>query len=190
MKKLLILAAMLALTGCATYKDYSDASVKIAQFSAEEAKANAALAEKAGPMAQGFYFGSLAARAGSGGAQQLAPPRSPIADLLQFAGIVLPVAVQGYGIRQQTQLGIRQSDNGARQSIAAAEYGFKGLSSTNAAFEAIAGKIQASGAVTTTTTTTSSANQANQSNVANQANQQNPIDRHDTAPVISAPVAQ
>lgn len=148
MKKLLILAGALALAGCDTVPlAYYATSEKMAQYAAEEAKANAALAEKAGPMGQGFYLGMLASK--SGGAQQIAPPRSPVADLLQFAGIVLPAAIQGYGIRQQTQLGMRQSDNGARQGIAAAEYAYKGLDSTNGAFTAIAGKIQAAGAVTT-----------------------------------------
>lgn len=149
---LLFSCIALALTGCATGQ---------AEYYAAETARHAAEGARWESMGRIAVSGDVTAKAvalavmgqsGAGQQQATAAPRSPAADWLQFVGVLLPAAIQGYGIRQHTQLGMRQSDNGARTSIAADEYGFKGLSSTNAAFEGIAGRIQAPGAVTTSTT--------------------------------------
>lgn len=155
-KLLLILAGALTLTGCATGQaEYYAAETARHAEQAERWKAMGRIAESGDVTAKAVAL-AVMGNAGAGQQQATAAPRSPAADWLQFAGVLLPAAIQGYGIRQQTQLGMRQSDNGARQSIAVAEYGVRGVESTNAAFVGIAGKIQAAGAVTTY-----SANQAN-----------------------------
>jgi hypothetical protein len=50
-------------------------------------------------------------------AQQIAPPKSPGESLINWASILVPSAVQLFGIQQSTQLGMRHSDNATRLSI-------------------------------------------------------------------------
>lgn len=165
-----MICAALALTGCATGQaEYYAAETARHAAEGERWAAMGRIAESGDVTAKAVALAVMGQTGGAGQQQVTAAPRSAVADLLQFAGIVLPAAIQGYGIHSQTQLGMRQSDNGARQNIAAAEYGFKGADSTNSAFLGIAGKIQAAGAVTMgdvtktytsnpVTTTTTSAN--------------------------------
>jgi hypothetical protein len=49
--------------------------------------------------------------------QQVAPPRSMSDTLINWATILVPSAVQLYGINQNTQLGLRQSDNSTRLGL-------------------------------------------------------------------------
>jgi hypothetical protein len=49
--------------------------------------------------------------------QQITPPRSMSDTLINWATILVPSAVQLYGINQSTQLGLRQSDNSTRLGL-------------------------------------------------------------------------
>ena len=135
MKTTLIIAALL-LSGCATTdnKDFYQA-----QQAAETAKFGAIkeLAVGADPTTRALLAVMLGGgmAGGQGGIKQAAPDTTA----LQWASVLVPGAVQAYGITANMQLGVRQSDNGA--SVAR---------STNDTFFGIASRIQAPVTITNT----------------------------------------
>lgn len=130
-------AVMVALAGCASpemYRQYADgqAKIEIAKYTAqaEKYKAMAKIAEAGDAtskvaavvaMAMGDMGGG---QSGTGGSAQLAPPKDPSETALQWASILVPATVQGFGIKANRDVAIRQSDNstalGLRQSDNAA----------------------------------------------------------------------
>jgi hypothetical protein len=147
--KLIAIVTALALTGCATGKEYEAyAEAHKAQAAAQAARYKA-LSDIA---AQGDTTAKVAAvitlNQSSGQASQIAAPKSAAEHLIQWTSILLPSLTNIYGINKQAQVGIAQSNNATTLGV-----------STNAAFVGLAGKIQAPAAnVTTTTTTTIGAN--------------------------------
>jgi len=148
MKRLIIVAALFALTGCATqdYKMYTDTqrSMAIAQYQAdaqvETAKWNAlAEAAKTGDVTAKVAV-AMAVQASSNGGNgglknqqnQVAAPRSIGDYAFQWASLIVPTTSQfltaAYTVKKQTDLGIAQSNNAAATAA-----------STNAAMTNIAG---------------------------------------------------
>lgn len=123
MKKLaLISLAVLALTGCATSKDYqlyAETQQKIAHANAmAETARYAALAEiaKSGDTAS-RVAAVMSLNMGSGQGvkppQQVAPPKSFGDTALQWTSVLLPSLTQVYGISANRQIAITQSNNQA-----------------------------------------------------------------------------
>jgi hypothetical protein len=150
--KALAIVTVLALTGCATGKEYEAyAEAHKAQAAAQAARYKA-LSDIA---AQGDTTAKVAAvitlNQSSGQAQsQIAAPKSAAEHLIQWTSILLPSLTNIYGINKQAQVGIAQSNNATTLGV-----------STNAAFVGLAGKIQAPAANVTTTTSTTSTVGAN-----------------------------
>ena len=127
MRKILIVAgASLFLMGCASgpsnYQLYAETQKAIAQAQAQaEIARYLALSEIAkgdDPTAKVAAVISLQMGAPTrSNAQQIAPPKSPAETLVNWASILVPSAVQLYGIQQSTQLGLRHSDNATRLAI-------------------------------------------------------------------------
>lgn len=130
-------AVLAALAGCASpemYRQYADgqAKIEVAKYTAQAEKYKA-IAQIAGTgdstakvaavvaMAMGDMGGG---GAGTGGSAQLAPPKDPSDTAIQWASILVPATVQGFGIKANRDVAIRQSDNstvlGIRQSDNAA----------------------------------------------------------------------
>jgi len=148
MKRLIIVAALFALTGCATqdYKMYTDTqrSMAIAQYQAdsqvETAKWNAlAEAAKTGDVTAKVAVAmavQAASNGGNGGPKnqqnQVVAPRSIGDYAFQWASLIVPTTTQfltaAYTVKKQTDLGIAQSNNAAATAA-----------STNAAMTNIAG---------------------------------------------------
>jgi len=119
----LISLAVLALTGCATSKDYqlyAETQQKIAQANAmAETARYAALAEiaKAGDttsrVAAVMSLQLSGGGQGSKAPQQVAPPKSWSETALQWTSVLLPSVTQMYGINANKQVAITQSNNAA-----------------------------------------------------------------------------
>jgi hypothetical protein len=149
--KLIAIVTALALTGCATGKEYEAyAEAHKAQAAAQAARYKA-LSDIA---AQGDTTAKVAAvitlNQSSGQASQIAAPKSAAEHLIQWTSILLPSLTNIYGINKQAQVGIAQSNNATTLGV-----------STNAAFVGLAGKIQAPAANVTTSTSTTSTVGAN-----------------------------
>jgi hypothetical protein len=149
--KALAIVTVLALTGCATGKEYEAyAEAHKAQAAAQTARYQA-LADIA---KQGDTTAKVAAvitlNQSSGQASQIAAPKSVAEHLIQWTSILLPSLTNIYGINKQAQVGIAQSNNATTLGV-----------STNAAFVGLAGKIQAPAANVTTSTSTTSTVGAN-----------------------------
>ena len=147
MKRFLIIS-VIALTGCATtdYKMYAESQVKIQQAKSaaesERYKALGAIAssgDATAKVAAVMTLNQLSSQASQG----ISAPADVGDTIFKWATIFVPMTTQLYGIRANSHLGMRQSDNAAATS-----------KSTNEAFVNIAGKIQAP---TTTTTTNNTA---------------------------------
>ncbi len=166
--RLLLLVAVL-LTGCASDKEYYAAvtaqanaqkEVKIKQYEAMQAMAGSSDAAKvAAVIMVGMGVGAQS------GQQAIAAPRSFGDHALQWAGILVPSIMQGYGIRQNALTSQNASDNSRLLGM-----------STNEAFVGIAGKIQAPAAPQANITTTT--NIGGDGNVG--SGSQSKTDRHDT----------
>lgn len=159
MKKIIasVLLSVALLSGCAggEYKMYAESQVAIqtskSNAEAERFRAMAAIAQTGDTTTK--VAAMMALQQNSGAPQQtaqLSAPKSSAEVARDWLGIMLPAAVQGYGIHANSQVSINASNNAARVS-----------ESTNGAFVGIAGKIQAPVAsidnhsVTTTTSTDS-----------------------------------
>jgi hypothetical protein len=129
-------AFLLVLGGCATT---DTAAFYAAQRDAETAKYNAitALAKDADPTTRAILAVTLGGgmAGGQGGVRQAAPDTTA----LQWASVLVPGAVQAYGLVEQGRTARMQSANSTTLGI-----------STNNTFQGIAGLIQAPGAVTNT----------------------------------------
>ena len=137
MKTLLSLVALCAiLSGCATT---DTAAFYAAQRDAETAKYTAikALAEGADPTTRALLAVMLGGglQGGQSGIRQAAPDTTA----LQWASVLVPGAVQAYGLVEQGRTARMQSSNSMTLGI-----------STNDTFRGIAGLIQAPGAITNT----------------------------------------
>ena len=133
---LLLVASAIGLSGCATT---DTAAFYAAQRDAETAKYNAitALAKDADPTTRALLAVTLGGglQGGQGGVKQAAPDTTA----LQWASVLVPGAVQAYGIVEQGRTARMQSSNSMTLGI-----------STNDTFKGIAGLIQAPGAITNT----------------------------------------
>lgn len=157
MKKIILIC--LFLSGCATgeYDKYASSQLKLneAKYNAEIAKHSAdqvkynAIAEiaKSGNEASkvaavmALTMSQMNTQKGESQNTSIQAPRP--SELLQWAQVLVPGAIQSVGIIANKQVAINQSNNSSATAIA-----------TTSSFVAIAGKIQAP--VTTTTSTTSS----------------------------------
>jgi hypothetical protein len=144
MKKLaFITVALLALTGCATNKDYqlyAETQQKIAQAHAmAETARYAALAEIAKTADPGARVAAvMSINFGSQGANsprvnQVAPPKTFGDTALQWTSVLLPSVTSLYGINANRQVAITQSNNQAAVA-----------QSTNATFATMNGNMATS----------------------------------------------
>ena len=127
MRKILIVAGMtIFLAGCASgpsnYQLYAETQKAIAQAQAQAEIARylalTEIAKTGDPSARVAAVMSLQMGAPTrNNAQQIAPPKSPSESLINWASILVPSAVQLFGIQQSTQLGLRHSDNATRLAI-------------------------------------------------------------------------
>ena len=146
MKTLLVTLAAIALVGCSSTKEYEtyakySAEIEVATQNAKAAQANAisAIAASGDPQTKlaavmGLTFGNSSATAV---APSLRMPESDGNIVLKWASILVPSAVQAFGINANMRVATTQSNNSSAVAV-----------STNNTFAAIAGQIQAPGAVT------------------------------------------
>jgi hypothetical protein len=124
-KTLAVASVAVLLVGCASgpsnYQLYAETQKAIAQAQSQaEIARYLALSEIAkgdDPTAKVAAVMSLQMGSQTTGRQQIAPPRSLSDTLLNWATILVPSAVQLYGINQNTQLGLRQSDNSTKLGL-------------------------------------------------------------------------
>lgn len=137
MKALIAILAALALAGCASdYGKYAamqtDIQTAKSNADAERYKAIAAIGGGGDVTAKVASLFALAAVQAAPQSMHLAAPKTAGDTVREWAGILVPSLVQGYGIFGNTKLGMRQSDNATALGI-----------STNEAFVGMAGQIQA-----------------------------------------------
>jgi hypothetical protein len=124
---------VLALVGCAStdYTKYSETQVAIARYKAESEKARyAVLAEivkKGDPTASVAAVMSMQMGMGAPQEQRLEAPRSSGDDMLKWASLLVPTAVQGFGIYANARVATTQSNNATTTAL-----------STNSTFASIA----------------------------------------------------
>jgi len=125
---------VLSLVGCAStdYTKYSETQVAIARYKAEAEKARyAVLAEvvkKGDPAASVAAIMSMQMGMGGGNQEQrLEAPRNSGDDALKWASLLLPTAVQGFGIYANAKVATTQSNNATTTAL-----------STNSTFASIA----------------------------------------------------
>jgi len=125
---------VLALVGCAStdYTKYSETQVAIARYKAESEKARYAvlteIVKKGDPTASVAAVMSM--QFGMGGnaqEQRLEAPRSSGDDALKWASLLIPSAVQGFGIYANAKVATTQSNNATTTAL-----------STNSTFASIA----------------------------------------------------
>ena len=150
---------VLALVGCAStdYTKYSETQITIARYKAESEKARyAVLAEivkKGDPTASVAAVMSMQMNMGGNAQEQrLEAPRSSGDDALKWASLLIPTAVQGFGIYANARVATTQSNNATTTAL-----------STNSTFASIANtgsNNQASMASNANTAITNVANSA------------------------------
>lgn len=124
---------VLALVGCAStdYTKYSETQVAIARYKSESEKARyAVLAEivkKGDPTASVAAVMSMQMGMGATQEQRLEAPRSSGDDALKWASLLIPSAVQGFGIYANSRVATTQSNNATTTAL-----------STNSTFASIA----------------------------------------------------
>jgi hypothetical protein len=124
---------VLALVGCAStdYTKYSETQVAIARYKAESEKARyAVLAEivkKGDPTASVAAVMSMQMGMATPQEQRLEAPRSSGDDALKWASLLIPSAVQGFGIYANARVATTQSNNATTTAL-----------STNSTFASIA----------------------------------------------------
>lgn len=130
-----VASALLILSGCATgeYRAYTEA------HSVSEAARYKVLSDVASTGGESAKVAAVMAMALGGQQTTLRAPEARGGTVLQWLGVLLPSAVQAFGINANMKLGVAQSDNAA--SVAR---------STNDTMTGIARLIQAPGAVTNT----------------------------------------
>ena len=134
MIKLTVPLIVLALVGCAStdYTKYSETQIAIARYKAESEKARYAvlseIVKKGDPTASVAAVMSM--QMGMGGNaqdQRLEAPRSSGDDMLKWASLLIPSAVQGFGIYANAKVATTQSNNATTTAL-----------STNSTFASIA----------------------------------------------------
>ena len=136
-QRLLNLIPLLLITGCATddYARYADSQTAIhaakANAEGERFKAMALIAQSGDTTAKVAAMMAMQASRSTDAPIQIAAPKSPMDSLKEWVGMLLPAAVQGYGMYSQSEVAKINSANSAMVS-----------QSTNAAFVGMAGKIQ------------------------------------------------
>ena len=124
---------VLALVGCAStdYTKYSETQVAIARYKAESEKARyAVLAEivkKGDPTASVAAVMSMQMGMNAPQEQRLEAPRNSGDDALKWASLLIPTAVQGFGIYANARVATTQSNNATTTAL-----------STNSTFASIA----------------------------------------------------
>jgi len=150
---------VLALVGCAStdYTKYSETQVAIARYKAESEKARYAvlteIVKKGDPTASVAAVMSMQMGMGTPQEQRLEAPRSSGDDMLKWASLLVPTAVQGFGIYANARVATTQSNNATTTAL-----------STNSTFASIANtgsNNQASMASNANTAITSVAGSAN-----------------------------
>lgn len=133
MKSLIALIAVMSLAGCAAtpYAEYAKIHQAYADAQAAKYQAIGAIAVSGDTTAKVAAMFALQG-AGQQGVPNIAAPKSTADSLREWAGILVPSLIQGYGIYSNTQLGMTQSDNATALGI-----------STNSTFLGMAGQIQA-----------------------------------------------
>ena len=162
MIKLAATLAVLSLVGCAStdYTKYSETQVAIARYKAEAEKARYAvlteIVKKGDPTASVAAVMSMQMGMGAGNQdQRLEAPRNSGDDALKWASLLLPTAVQGFGIYSNAKVATTQSNNATTTAL-----------STNNTFASIANtgsNNQAAMALNATAGMVSVANNANTS---------------------------
>ena len=147
MKFLAIMLMGISTVGCATddYMRYAETQreMQIARSNAEveRYKAMAAIAANGDSTTKVAAMFALQGDGGNGNngnhAAHIAPPKSPWEIAREWAGIVLPVAVQAYGINANKEIAVTQSNNSRDVAI-----------STNGTFATMGGHIATGGAST------------------------------------------
>lgn len=144
MKRLLttlLIAAIAMLVGaCSTTAEYTAYAKAHAQ--SEQARYKV-LSDVAATGGEGAKVAAVMAMALAAPQSSLKAPEAPGGTALQWLQVLLPSAVQAYGITSSTRLGIAQSQNATALG-----------QSTNATMHGIAGLIQAPTSTVTTTTST------------------------------------
>ena len=187
--------AALALTGCASdYGKYAamqtDIQTAKSNADAERYKAIAAIGGGGDVTAKVASLFALAAVQAAPQPTHLAAPKSTADSVREWAGVLIPSLMQGYGIYSSTKLGMAQSDNATALGV-----------STNETFLGMAGQIQApaanmtiggngvigAGSYSTDTHAISSSynpvDNSNQDNPVDNSNQGNPV--YPPEPLIS-----
>ena len=143
----LAILVVMSLVGCASpeYERYAKAQTDIAvarhTAEAEKYKAMSEIAKSGDSAAK--VAAVMAMAIGSGGSNQTVVQAPQASQALQWASILVPGLTQVAGMRYNYMGQKAASDNATALGI-----------STNSTFAAIAGKIQAPGAITTTNTNT------------------------------------
>ena len=135
MKSLIAMFSVLFLAGCAAtpYEKYAEIHQAYATAQAAKYTAIGAIAVSGDTTAKvAAMFALYTGGNGGSGTPQIAAPKSAGDSVREWAGILIPSLVQGYGIFGSTRLGMRQSDNATVLGV-----------STNDAFVNMAGQIQA-----------------------------------------------
>jgi hypothetical protein len=133
MIKLTVPLIALTLLGCAStdYTKYSETQVAIARYKAESEKARyAVLAEivkKGDPTASVAAVMSMQMGMNAPQEQRLEAPRNSGDDALKWASLLIPTAVQGFGIYANARVATTQSNNATTTAL-----------STNSTFASIA----------------------------------------------------
>ena len=124
MIKLAATLAVLSLVGCAStdYTKYSETQVAIARYKAEAEKARYAvlteIVKKGDPTASVAAVMSMQMGMGNGNQdQRLEAPRNSGDDALKWASLLLPTAVQGFGIYSNAKVATTQSNNATTTAL-------------------------------------------------------------------------
>ena len=191
--KALVILMVMSLVGCASpeYERYAKAQTDIAvarhTAEAEKYKAMSEIAKSGDSAAK--VAAVMAMAIGSGGSNQTVVQAPQASQALQWASILVPGLTQVAGMRYNYMGQKAASDNATALGI-----------STNSTFAAIAGKIQAPGAITTTNTHTATNTETILSGTGTlgsgaysttDRHDVTTTDRHDTvtpAPVVVTPV--
>lgn len=133
MRSILALFAVLVLAGCAAtpYAEYAKIHAAYATAQAAKYTAIGAVGVSGDTAAKVAAMFALQG-AGQQAMPSIAAPKSAADSVREWAGILVPSLVQGYGMYSNTRLGIAQSDNATLLGV-----------STNDAFVNMAGQIQA-----------------------------------------------
>jgi len=129
----IVFLAVLSLVGCAStdYTKYSETQVAIARYKAEAEKARYAvlteIVKKGDPTASVAAVMSMQMGMNAPQEQRLEAPRNSGDDALKWASLLIPTAVQGFGIYANAKVATTQSNNATTTAL-----------STNSTFASIA----------------------------------------------------